>query len=62
MDTLARINLPKDGPEILKRICKARDECIYHCEHREPHIVSIKCHIQCCDVPGKNVRCVPIEV
>ena len=59
--TDARINLPKDGVTQLQRICKARTKCTTHCEHRKPHIVSLACHIRCCDTPGKDVRCVPVE-
>lgn len=57
----ARFNLSKDGPEILKRICKAGTECNNYCEHSESHIVSIACWIKCCNVQGKNVRCIPIK-
>jgi len=56
----ARINVPKEGPAILKRICKAGNKCPYYCEHKEKHIVSILCNLKCCDVKGKDVRCVPI--
>jgi len=58
--TEARINLPKEGPEIYKRICKAGKNCTYHCEHKKPHIISIACNIRCCNVLGKDVRCISI--
>lgn len=57
----AKIGLPKTGPKIYMRVCKAGQKCRYCCEHRKPHMVSIKCSIKCCDVIGKDVRCVPIE-
>lgn len=60
-DTEARINLPKTGAKQLQRICKAGMICTYSCEHRKPHIVSLACHTRCCDVPGKDVRCIPTE-
>lgn len=56
----ARLNLPKIGPEIFKRVCKAGMKCAYSCEHGKPHIVSLLCGIRCCDHPGKDVRCIPI--
>lgn len=56
----ARKNVPTEGPAILKRICAARMKCTYHCGHRKPHIVGILCCIKCCDVEGKDVRCVAI--
>ena len=57
----ARKNLPKVGPAIYMRICKSGIKCNYNCEHKEPHIVSLLCNLKCCDVQGKNVRCVAIE-
>lgn len=57
----ARFNLPKEGPAVYMRKCKAGKECIYQCEHSDPHLISIACNVRCCDVPGKNVRCAPID-
>lgn len=59
--TEARINLPKEGMKPLMRVCKAGMKCTYHCEHRNPHLISIACQTRCCDVPGKDVRCVSVE-
>ncbi len=55
----ARTKLPKDGPMVYQRICKAK--CTYDCEHKNPHMVSIACHIRCCNIEGKDVRCIPIN-
>ncbi len=59
--TDARINLPKEGINPLMRVCKAGMKCTYSCEHRKPHYVSLACFTRCCDIPGKNVRCVSVE-
>lgn len=59
--TEARVKLPKNGLSVYKRICKSRNKCTHYCEHRNPHMVSIACHIRSCDTQGKDVRCVPVQ-
>jgi len=47
----------------MKRICKAAQERKYNkvCEHSGVHEQTTACFIRCCDVVGKDVRCIISE-
>lgn len=48
----------------MKNQCKANntsDECKV-CEHNEEHDINLRCFLRCCEVPGKNVRCIRTDL
>ncbi len=48
----------------MKNQCKAHDsnwECKY-CSHNEKHDINVTCFMRCCNIPGKNVRCIRTDL
>lgn len=49
---------------MFKNKCKAHDsntEC-KECAHNIEHDINLECFLRCCEVPGKNVRCIRTDL
>lgn len=57
-------NYKTNGGKNMKNKCKAHDSIIEckKCEHNTEHDISLRCLLRCCEVPGKNVRCVRTDL